>query len=215
VLSAFLNRFLFLPALLLIFGIITGCTCQSDSNSHETFLYAETQALLKNSNRESVIKRRLYISPEGVKAVYSDIETTTDLSGFKTVGRRTLSEFLVGDSLYIFDSEDSLFMVGTISDFNESNFDFFPLSAAWLFNTKGTEAQTSEPDTLNVAGFICRKKITAEGYLWMYGNQPMARIANTKNISCSEQVIHSVSDTTFNESFFVLPSGYIRIVPSK
>jgi hypothetical protein len=177
-------------------------------------MYAETQARMVINNRESVIKRKLYCSADGVKAVYSDIETTTDISGYKTTGRRTLSEYLIGDSLFIFDSDDSSCMVGTISDFSEANFDFFPLSAAWLLNTKGNDAKPLESDTMTIGGLICRKELLADGSLWKHDNQPMARRANTKNVSYNERVMYCVSDTGFDAKIFMFPIGYSRIVPS-
>ena len=213
-LSAFLNRFVFVFTLALISVFNSGCRDNSADYKNAGFAYAEFQAQVVEVGRESIIKRRLYLSPDGNKAVFSEIRSESGLSGYKTTTLRFLSEYLESDSVFIYDSGDSTCVALAVSDLSEAEIYSIPFSAAWLLYYKGNTSNSIKTDTSTLAGCLSRKQPLADGYLWIHGNQPVAIEINKNGNIRSERIIEYNADTILSEGLFRHPLGFSRLVPS-
>jgi len=215
VISAFHSKTVAIIALMVISVINTYCTGNSVSSKNTRFVYAESQAHIVEAGRESLINRKIYTSPDGIKLVNSDIESEAFLSGIKTTVSRTLAEYLIGDSLFSYDSGDSTFLALSVSDLDDCDLRFFPMSAAWLLRSHESNEKSYQKDTLTIAGYTCKKILTSCGCYWIFGNQPMARMGNTGNCNFDESVIRCSTDTNLDDRLFVQPSGFRKVIPEK
>lgn len=213
-LSAFLNRFVFVFTLALISVINSGCRDNSADHKDAGFAYAEIQAQVVEVGRESMIKRILYISPDGNKAVFSEIRSESGLSGYKTNTLRFLREYLVMDSVFMYDSGDSTCVALAVTDLAEAEIYSFPFSAVWLLYHKGNTSNSNNTDTSTIAGFLSRKEPLANGYLWIQGDQPVAIELNKNGNIRSERITKYKTDTILSEGLFRQPFGFNRLVPS-
>lgn len=213
-LSAFLNRFVFVFTLALISVINSGCRDNSADYKNAGFAYAEIQAQVVEVGRESMIKRRLYISPDGNKAVFSKISSESGLSGYKTTTLRFLSEYREMDSVFMYDSGDSTCVALAVSDLAEAEIYSFPFSAAWLLYYKGNTSNLIKTDTSTIAGCLSYKQHLDDGSIWIHGDQPVAIEINKKGKIHSERITKYKADTILSEGLFRHPFGFSRIVPS-
>jgi hypothetical protein len=214
VLSAFLNRFVFVFTLALISVINSGCRDNSADHKDAGFAYAEIHAQVVEVGRESMIKRRLYISPDGNKAVFSEIRSESGLSSYKTTTLRFLSEYREKDSVFMYDSGDSTCVALAVSDLAEAEIYSFPFSAAWLLYYKGNTSDSIKTDTSTFAGYLSRKHTVVDGYIWMHGDQPLAIELNKNGNIRSERITKYKTDTIFSEGLFRHPLGFSRLVAS-
>lgn len=210
-LSAFHSKTFTIVALILISVINQYCTGNSEGTKDSSFVYAESRAHIVEAGRESLINRKIYFSPDGIKVVNSDIESKVSLSGIKTSTSRILTEFLIGDSLFIYDSDDSTFLA--LSVFDDCDLKILPMSSAWLLRSYECNEKSYLNDTLTIAGYSCKKILTSYGWYWIFGNQPMGRVGNTGNCNFDENIIRCMTDTSLDQRQFVQPPGFRKVVP--
>jgi len=208
------HRTLFAFALLLISVLNCGCTGNSSNPNTMSFAYAEIQAQVVEVGRESLISRKMYISPDGDKVVFSEIISETGLSDYKTTTSRFLGEYLKNDSVFMYDSGDSTCIALAVSDLAEAEIYTFPMSAAWLLYHKVHNSNSIETDTLTIAGCVSRKELVTDGHMWICGHQPIALETNKNGNIHSERLTRYKSDTILNESLFRQPEGFRKMLPS-
>ncbi len=203
-----------LVALLLITVVLSCCKENSVSQKNIRFTYAEVQAHVVEVGRESFISRKMYISPDGKKVVFSEIRSETGFSDYKTTTSRFLSEFLKSDSIFMYDSGDSTCIALAVSDLAQTGINAFPFSAKWLLFYSVNASNSINTDTLTIAGCLSRKDVVANGYIWICGQQPVAIETNIGGTIHSERITKYKPDTILSESIFRQPLGFRRILPS-
>lgn len=208
------HRFIFVFTLLPLWVL---CSCMSEimqQNQNSGYIYAESSARLSKGYEQCEIKRKIYIRPTGNNAVFSEILSLNDLAGYSAGRFHYLSEYLEGDSLFMYDSADSASIALSVKDINQQEADILPESAAWMLLRKTGTKRGSYTDTIAVAGYRCHKETTVGGYIWLYEGQPMALQTNRSGNSISEQIVKYVPDTLFPKSRFIQPSGFRKLLPS-
>lgn len=199
----------------MLISVIFWISCKRQTNAMESgYSFAEIQARLTQGNRQLEIRRRMITDPSGLKAVFSEISTFTQLSGFETTTQHLLCEYLVGDSVFIYDSGDSTNITLSVHDIRDVDTDLFPGSAAWLLIYQSVKKTTSKEDTTNIYGLPCRKELIEGGDIWIYDKQPIAIETSRNGFSHSEKVTMFVTDTVFPESHFRHPQGFRKLIPS-
>jgi hypothetical protein len=214
VVSACHTKLFSLAALMLISVINSSCTGNTGNRTKLIFTYAEIHASIIDARREILIKRRIYISPDGDKVVFSEISSETGLAVYKITTSRFVSEYLKNDSIFMYDSGDSTCVVLADSDLAETGIFTFPMSAAWLLYNKVNTSNVIKTDTSTIAGCLSRKELVANGYMWIYGQQPVAIETNKNGNIHSETITRYNADTILSESLFRQPLGFRRLLPS-
>jgi len=126
-----------------------------------------------------------------------------------------IEEYLISDSLFIYDLADSTLLALSMADAAYLGQDALPYSSAWLFPDNRPKMATSglQKDTLYVAGLPCRKLESQNRTLWIHGHQPLACQSGSKLNPCIEKAVYYMPDTLLTDECFRQPAGFMRLRP--
>lgn len=199
------------------FGCCCGCTRGKRTESSCQKVFAEFRGEAMHESQPVTISRTLWISATGdQRAVVSTITSVTDLGSYKVSSVRRLMEFRNRDSLYIFDSADSMMFVLGMEEMKMVQGDYVPFTANWLLKDWPPfgDSDASQAETAEVAGMLCEVRVDDEKVYSLYKGLPVAVQGTDPGDGYRETVVRFVADTVLSDLCFRLPSGFRRVEPS-
>jgi len=128
---------------------------------------------------------------------------------------RILYEFFEHDSVFSYDSADSTCFALPLNSLALQSLALFPFSAQWLvkaYNDPACGEKIKSPKGTGLPATLYRNGDTT---VWLNQMKPVAIQIISKKIRCSEQVVRTITDTSFAPAIFSHPLHYRRLKPSQ
>ena len=207
--SIVFNQLLFDAILALI--LFTSCQ-QPDQGKALSKVYGNTyiayDGVMMQKDVRINTRRKLFSCVEkGRIVIKTDITRHTTIAGFSNITTKKITEYLIADSLYSYDTSDCTYVAVALHDLDYPEFDEPLFSSFWY--PKGLSTQY---DTMTILGFVCRKSIVNEYSFWMHDGIRLAIECNKGNIVYREKATKFISDTVINPVFFEQPKGFHRMI---
>lgn len=198
-------------------GLWWGCAKGKGTGAALKSVFAEFRGEVMHENQPVIINRRLWVSATGdQRAVVSDISSVADLGSYKVSSTRRLLEFRCNDSLYIFDTADSMMVVLSMEEMKLLEADFVPFTANWLLKDwpLSGDIEGSNAETDVVAGMPCDLFEVGGKVYSLFNGLPLAVMNIDARDGYREELVRITADTVLPDLCFRFPSGFRRIAPA-
>jgi hypothetical protein len=209
--SIIFNHLFYVVTLAVIF--FTSCQ-QPDHGKALSKIYGNTYiefdgVMMQQDVRINTSRKLLSNIEKGRIVFITNISQNTDIAGFSGIKTKTVSEYLIADSLYSYDSSDSSYIAVSLNDLDYPEFDEALFSSFWLPHV--FSAVSVQKDTMIILGNICRKSMLKDYSFWMHDGIRLAGERNRSGSFFQEKATNFVTDTVINPIYFEQPKGFHRM----
>lgn|GEM_PF-2759680 len=188
------------------------CDSRNTSRYGNPFGYAEIQGDMQFNNNNYTLQRKLLINENGCSKVV--LSTITAEKGNAGMAERMIEDYLINDSVFIYDSADSSVLALSCDELALMDIAAFPFSGCWLFKkTAGLKTvDTSLSSEVKCYGLTAFR----DGYynIYFFHGQAVGLVGNKRNLIHKEYHSRIVEDSIYKEDVFMQPTGFKRINPS-
>ncbi len=182
-------------------------------NGKPRFLYAQIKGEVLIQTRRYQVDR-VFVADDSLnlKMVSSSILIVDDVNGFVSKFSKQIHEYCLGDSLYVFDSSDSSYIVLNNKELQGLRAELLPYSASWIF---GNSIPISLPQTVLIDtlwnGLECKQYVVDNFACITFRNHNLALCCEYPQFAQNEDVVKLVSDTVLSPQVFELPTGFRKM----
>jgi hypothetical protein len=207
-------------SLIAIAVLASGCGMGKHSgfeNGGKRYLYAHIKGEVYIHSRRYQVDRVFMADDSlGLRLVSSSIVVVDDVDGFVSRFSKQILEYCLGDSLYVFDSSDSSYIVMNVKELQGLRAELLPYSASWIFGN-GIPINLSGAvlnDTL-WNGLECKQYVLANFACITFRNHNLSLHCEYPQFVQNEDVVKLVSDTLLSPELFALPKGFMKMQNSE
>jgi hypothetical protein len=205
---------LILLILILIQVLLLAACTDSGGTSRQgnPFGYAEIQGDMHINNKNYTIRRKLFVAKSGFSKVVLSTITDDNINAGKA--ERMIEDYLLNDSVFIYDSADSSLLALSCDELALMDIATFPFSGSWLLKKTAGLRTVEASRCPEIEGYSTTTFRHGIYELCFLNGQAIGLNGNKKKLIHKEYHSRIVADTLLNEDIFMQPTGFKRIEPS-
>lgn len=183
------------------------------ANGEPRYLYAQIKGEVREQSRTYQVDRVLVVDNSlGFKMVSSSIMVVEDVNGLESKFSKQLYEYCIDDSLFVFDTSDSSYLVLNTVELQEFRSELLPYSASWVFDKSQrlNKFEVTKTDTVWY-GLACMQYDMNDFNCIAFKDYNLAIHSTNLQLTQNEDVIKITLDTVLAPEVFVPPQGFTKM----